>query len=154
IATICSVKIAHGLSLAEMVKAVELVKELNTKMLETKYLNLRLQMNPHFLFNSLSSIQHLVVSKQTTEAYTYLSVFSHFQLSVLEFADKNVIKMEEELKMLDMYIKLERLGSDKSFTCNIDVDLSLDTDDVLIPPLMIQPFIENAIWHGLMPKDG
>jgi ligand-binding sensor domain-containing protein/putative methionine-R-sulfoxide reductase with GAF domain len=154
IAGICSVKIAHGLSLAEMEKAEELVRELNTKMLETKYLNLRLQMNPHFLFNSLSSIQHLVVSQQTNEAYTYLSVFSHFLRSVLQYADKNVITLEEELKMLEMYIKLERLGSDKAFTFTIDVDESLDTDDVLIPPLMIQPVIENAIWHGLMPKDG
>ena len=154
IAGICSVKIAHGLSLVEMEKAEELVQQLNTKMLETKYLNLRLQMNPHFLFNSLSSIQHLVVSQQTTDAYTYLSVFSHFLRSVLQYADKNVITLEEELKMLEMYIKLERLGSDKAFTFKIDVDESLDTDDVLIPPLMIQPVIENAIWHGLMPKDG
>jgi LytS/YehU family sensor histidine kinase len=113
-----------------------------------------LQMNPHFLLNSLSSIQHLVVSQQTTDAYTYLSVFSHFLRSVLQYADRNVITLEEELKMLEMYIKLERLGSDKAFDFTIEVDESLDVEDVLILPLMIQPIIENAIWHGLMPKEG
>jgi ligand-binding sensor domain-containing protein/putative methionine-R-sulfoxide reductase with GAF domain/two-component sensor histidine kinase len=154
IAGICSVKIARGLSMEEIKKAEGLLRELNTKMLETKYLNLRLQMNPHFLFNSLSSIQHLVVSQQTNDAYTYLSVFSHFLRSVLQYADRNVITLDEELKMLEMYIKLERLGSDKGFDFTIEVDESLDIEDVLIPPLMIQPIIENAIWHGLMPKEG
>lgn len=154
IAGICSVKIAREMSVAEIRKAEALMRELNNRMLEAKFQNLRLQMNPHFLFNTLSSIQHLVVSKQTHEAYTYLSVFSHFLRSALQYADKNVITLDDELSMLNMYVQLEQLGSDKTFTFHIDVDDSLDTEDVLIPPLMIQPIIENAIWHGLMPKEG
>lgn len=154
IAGICSVKIARGISQDVIKKAQIHLKELNSKMMETKFSNLRLQMNPHFLFNSLSSIQHLVVTEQTKEAYTYLSVFSHFLRSVLQFADKNEITLDEELKMLDMYIQLENLGSDKIFSFDIQVDDTLDTEDVLLPPLMIQPLVENAIWHGLMGKDG
>ncbi len=154
IASICSAKISRGMAVAEMKKAEEHLAILNAKMLETKYMNLRLQMNPHFLFNSLSSIQHLIVSEQTNEAYKYLSVFSTFLRSVLQYADKTVIKLDEELKMLDMYIRLELLGSDKAFDYSIEIDDQLEPEDTLIPPLIIQPLVENAIWHGLMHKDG
>lgn len=154
IASLCSAKISRGMAISEMKKAEEQMKELNNKMVETKFINLRLQMNPHFLFNSLSSIQHLVVSNQTSEAYKYLSVFSAFLRSLLQYADKTVIKLEEEIKMLDMYVRLEQLGSDKTFEYSIDVDNELEPEDTLIPPLIIQPLIENAIWHGLMHKEG
>lgn len=153
IASICSAKISRGMAVAEMKKAEEHLAILNTKMLETKFMNLRLQMNPHFLFNSLNSIQHLIVSQQTNEAYKYLSVFSAFLRSVLQYSDKTVIKLDEELKMLDMYIRLELLGSDKAFDYSIDIDEQLEPEDILIPPLIIQPLVENAIWHGLMHKE-
>jgi ligand-binding sensor domain-containing protein/putative methionine-R-sulfoxide reductase with GAF domain/two-component sensor histidine kinase len=154
IASICSAKISRGMAVAEMKKAEQHLAVLNTKMLETKFMNLRLQMNPHFLFNSLNSIQHLIVSQQTNEAYKYLSVFSAFLRSVLQYTDKTVIKLEEELKMLDMYIRLELLGSDKAFDYSIEIDEQLEPEDILIPPLIIQPLVENAIWHGLMHKEG
>lgn len=154
IASICSAKISRGMAVAEMKKAEQNLAALNTKMLETKFMNLRLQMNPHFLFNSLNSIQHLIVSQQTNEAYKYLSVFSAFLRSVLQYTDKTVIKLDEELKMLDMYIRLELLGSDKAFDYSIDIDEQLEPEDILIPPLIIQPLVENAIWHGLMHKEG
>lgn len=154
IASICSAKISRAMAVAEMQGAERQLSELNTKMLETKFMNLRLQMNPHFLFNSLSSIQHLIVSQQTNEAYKYLSVFSTFLRSVLQYADKTVIKLDEELKMLDMYIRLELLGSDKVFEYAINVDEQLEPEDILVPPLIIQPVVENAIWHGLMHKEG
>jgi ligand-binding sensor domain-containing protein/putative methionine-R-sulfoxide reductase with GAF domain/two-component sensor histidine kinase len=154
IASVCSAKISRGMAVTEMKKAEQQLAELNARMLETKFMNLRLQMNPHFLFNSLSSIQHLVVSRQTNEAYNYLSVFSAFLRSVLQYADKTVIKLDEELKMLDLYIRLESLGSDKTFQYKIKVDEQLEPEDILIPPLIIQPVVENAIWHGLMHKEG
>lgn len=154
IASICSAKISRSMAVAEMKKAEKQLNLLNSKMLETKFMNLRLQMNPHFLFNSLSSIQHLIVSQQTNEAYKYLSVFSNFLRSVLQYADKTVIKLDEELKMLEMYVKLELLGSDKTFEYSIEVDEQLEPEDILIPPLLIQPVVENAIWHGLMHKEG
>jgi len=128
--------------------------ELNVKMAESKFLNLRLQMNPHFLFNSLSSIQHLIVSQQATKAYKYLTVFSNFLRSLLNYADKNFIPLDAELKILQMYIELESLRFDQSFSYEIKADESLSNDEVLVPSLMVQPFAENAIWHGLLHKEG
>lgn len=130
------------------------VMELNVKMAESRFLNLRLQMNPHFLFNSLSSIQHLIVSQQTTKAYKYLTLFSNFLRSLLNFADRNFIPLDEELKILKMYVELESLRFDQSFSYEITVDDSLANDEVLLPSLMVQPFAENAIWHGLLHKEG
>lgn len=127
---------------------------LNTKMAETKFLNLRLQMNPHFLFNSLSAIQHLIVSQQTNKAYKYLTVFSNFLRSLLNFAEKNFIRLDEELKILSMYTELESLRFDESFKWKITTDENLAGEEVFVPSLMVQPFAENAIWHGLLHKEG
>jgi ligand-binding sensor domain-containing protein len=130
------------------------IMELNVKMAESRFSNLRLQMNPHFLFNSLSSIQHLIVSQQTTKAYKYLTLFSNFLRSLLNFADKNFIPLDEELKILKMYVELESLRFDQSFSYEITVDETLANDEILLPTLMVQPFAENAIWHGLLHKEG
>lgn len=127
---------------------------LNTKMAETKFLNLRLQMNPHFLFNSLSAIQHLIVSGQTNKAYKYLTVFSNLLRSLLNFAEKNFIPLEDEIRMLNMYTELESLRFDETFTWNITMDETLTAEEVFVPSLMVQPFAENAIWHGLLHKEG
>lgn len=154
IASISASKISLALAVEKMKNAIKEMEVMNTKMLETKFMNLRLQMNPHFLFNSLSSIQHLIVSKQTNEAYKYLSIFSNFIRSILQYADKTFITLDDELKMLEMYIKLESIGFDESFTYKIVVDEDIEDEDIFIPPLILQPLIENAIWHGLLHKQG
>lgn len=128
--------------------------ELNVKMAESKFSNLRLQMNPHFLFNSLSSIQHLIVSQQTNKAYKYLTLFSNFLRSLLNYAEKNFLPLDEELKIVRMYIELESLRFDQSFSWEIKTDEHLTNDEIFVPTLMIQPFVENAIWHGLLHKEG
>ncbi|MBC7936515.1 MAG: histidine kinase [Rhizobacter sp.] len=154
IASICAAKISLAITIEKMQQAIRQVNEVNNKMLETQFMNLRLQMNPHFLFNSLSSIQHLIVSTQTSEAYKYLSIFSNFLRSILQYADKTFITLEDELKMLGMYIKLESIGFDENFSYDIRVADDLDTEDIFIPPLILQPLVENAIWHGLLHKEG
>ncbi len=154
IASLCSAKISRAMAVDAMRKSKLELMELNVKMAESKFLNLRLQMNPHFLFNSLSSIQHLIVSQQTTKAYKYLTLFSNFLRSLLKFAEKNFIPLDEELKILQMYIELESLRFDQSFHYEITTDDSLDSEEVLVPSLMVQPFAENAIWHGLLHKEG
>jgi len=154
IATLCSTKISRAMAMDAMKKSKLELMELNVKMAESKFLNLRLQMNPHFLFNSLSSIQHLIVSQQATKAYKYLTVFSNFLRSLLNYADKNFIPLDAELKILQMYIELESLRFDQSFSYEIKADESLSNDEVLVPSLMVQPFAENAIWHGLLHKEG
>ena len=154
IASLCSAKISNALAMDAMKKSKMELMELNVKMAESRFSNLRLQMNPHFLFNSLSSIQHLIVSQQTTKAYKYLTVFSNFLRTLLNFAEKNFIPLDEELKILKMYIELESLRFDQSFYYEITVDDNLTNDEVLVPSLMVQPFAENAIWHGLLHKEG
>lgn len=154
IASLCSTKISRAMAMDAMKKSKMELMELNVKMAESKFLNLRLQMNPHFLFNSLSSIQHLIVSQQATRAYKYLTVFSNFLRSLLNYADKNFIQLDTELKILHMYIELESLRFDQSFTWEINAEESLSNDEVLVPSLMVQPFAENAIWHGLLHKEG
>ncbi len=154
IASLCAAKISHAIAMGAIRQSKMELMELNVKMAESRFSNLRLQMNPHFLFNSLSSIQHLIVSQQTTKAYKYLTVFSNFLRTLLNFAEKNFIPLDEEIKILKMYIELESLRFDQSFNYEITVDESLSNDEVLIPTLMIQPFAENAIWHGLLHKEG
>ena len=154
IASLSSAKILRAMAMDAMKKSKAELLELNVKMAESKFLNLRLQMNPHFLFNSLSSIQHLIVSQQTTKAYKYLTVFSNFLRSLLHYAEENFIPLDEEVKILKMYIELESLRFDKSFQYEINIDEGLSNEEVLVPSLMIQPFAENAIWHGLLHKEG
>jgi putative methionine-R-sulfoxide reductase with GAF domain/streptogramin lyase len=154
IASLCSAKISHAIAMGAMEKSKLELMSLNIKMAESRFSNLRLQMNPHFLFNSLSSIQHLIVSQQTTKAYKYLTVFSNFLRTLLNFAEKNFIPLDEELKILNMYLELESLRFDQSFSYEITVDDNLTNDEILLPSLMIQPFAENAIWHGLLHKEG
>ena len=154
IAAICSTKISRAMAIDAMKRNEKELMELNVKMAESKFLNLRLQMNPHFLFNSLSSIQHLIVSQQTTKAYKYLTIFSNFLRSLLNYAEKNFIPLDEEIKILNMYVELESLRFDGSFYYEITVDENLSNDVVFVPSLMIQPFAENAIWHGLLHKEG
>jgi len=154
IAAICSAKISKAIAVEAMKENEKALSELNIKMAESRFLNLRLQMNPHFLFNALSSIQHLIVSEQTTKAYRYLTIFSNFLRSLLTFAEKNFIPLDEEVKILGMYVQLESLRFDDSFSYDITVDDSLNNDVVLVPSLMVQPFAENAIWHGLLHKEG
>lgn len=154
IANITASKISRAQAVQAMRKSKEELLELNVKMAESKFMNLRLQMNPHFLFNSLSSIQHLIVSEQTNKAYRYLTVFSNFLRSLLNYADKNFLPLEDEIKTLSMYVELESLRFDNSFSWNIDTDENLLNEEVFVPALLIQPFLENAIWHGLLHKEG
>ena len=154
IASLSSAKISRAIALESMKKSKAELLELNVKMAESKFLNLRLQMNPHFLFNALSSIQHLIVSQQTTRAYKYLTVFSNFLRSLLHYAEENFIPLDQEVNILKMYIELESLRFDQSFQYEISIDEGLDNEQVLVPSLMVQPFAENAIWHGLMHKEG
>lgn len=154
VARVAGPKIRHAMATEAMQESERELMKLNVKMAESRFQNLRLQMNPHFLFNSLSSIQHLIVSQQTNRAYRYLTIFSNFLRTLLKYADKNFVPLDEELKILRMYIELESLRFDESFHYRILIEDGLENDTILLPTLMIQPFVENAIWHGLLHKDG
>ncbi|MEX0997716.1 MAG: histidine kinase [Flavobacteriaceae bacterium] len=113
---------------------------------------LRAQMNPHFIFNSLSSIQHLILKSDTPSALKYLSKFSQLMRSTLENSIEKNVTLAEEIKLLQTYLDLESLRFDSSFSYEINVDKHLNTQLLEVPLLIIQPFVENAILHGLLPK--
>lgn len=115
---------------------------------------LRAQMNPHFIFNSLNAIQELVVTEKNEEAYEYLTRFSRLLRKVLHHSEQKWIRLGEELQVLEWYLALESLRFQHAFTYAIEVPAGLDTEDYEVPPMILQPFVENAIWHGLSNKEG
>ncbi len=108
----------------------------------------RAQMNPHFIFNSLNSVKGLIVGQQNKEAAIYISKFSKLVRLVLENSQKEVISLQQEIKMVELYIFLEKLRFRDSFEYYFSIEPTLNTETVLIPPVLIQPFVENAIWHA------
>ncbi len=114
---------------------------------------LRAQMNPHFLFNSLNSIKLLVQENKQAAALNYLGTFTKLMRGVLQNADRPSISLHEELETCKHYVALEALRFGKEFHCTFDIAEDLDLKLIEVPGLIIQPLIENAIWHGLMPKE-
>lgn len=115
---------------------------------------LRAQMNPHFIFNCLSSINRFILINKTEEASDYLTKFSRLIRMALHNSEKSLITLENELEALRLYLDLERLRFKNTFNYKITFINTIDINAVYIPPLLIQPFAENAIWHGLMHKKG
>jgi tetratricopeptide (TPR) repeat protein len=127
---------------------------LQLKATELEMQALRAQMNPHFIFNCLSSINSYILKNETESASDYLTKFSRLIRMVLANSNKPFITVEDELSMLTLYMDMERLRFKNSFDYNIVFTNSIDVSNILIPPLLLQPFVENAIWHGLMHKVG
>jgi ligand-binding sensor domain-containing protein/anti-sigma regulatory factor (Ser/Thr protein kinase) len=115
---------------------------------------IRAQMNPHFIFNSLNAIQESIVTEKIDVAYDYLSRFSKLLRMVLDNSDKNLIPLSSELETIRLYLSLEALRFSQSFSYTIESNDMLDKEDIYIPSLLLQPFVENAIWHGLINKEG
>lgn len=115
---------------------------------------LRAQMNPHFIFNSLNSIQYLITTNDRVNALKYLTKFSKLLRQVLESSINISLVLREEIELLKIYLELESLRFDNSFQYEITIDENLDIEEHELPMLLVQPYIENAIIHGLMPKDG
>ncbi|MBN1198598.1 MAG: histidine kinase [Bacteroidales bacterium] len=112
---------------------------------------LRSQMNPHFIFNSLTSIQHFILKQDAIKASIYLSRFSGLVRSILSHSLAEEITLEEELETMENYLVLQQVRFPDKFDFVIEVDPALDTEHFLIPPMLTQPFIENAIEHGIKP---
>lgn len=110
---------------------------------------LKAQMNPHFIFNALSSIQRFILASDTLAANEYLTKYSRLTRMVLNPSDKTLVPLEDEVQLLENYIALECLRLSHRFTYEIKVDPALDPKRVELPALMLQIFVENAVWHGL-----
>lgn len=111
--------------------------------------SLRSQMNPHFIFNALNSVNNFISKSDERSANRYLSDFSKLMRSVLENSEEDFIPLEKELQQLELYIKLEHSRFEDKFDYQITVDEAVQVSKFQIPPMLLQPYIENAIWHGL-----
>lgn len=124
---------------------------LEKNVIELEQQALRLQMNPHFIFNALNSIQGFITRNDTAEAKRYLAKFSKLMRQTLENSRESFIPLAEEIEMLENYIALEKLSHKDRFEFEIELDDDIDPEAISIPPMLIQPFIENAILHGVLP---
>jgi histidine kinase/YXYXY domain-containing protein len=123
------------------------------EMLELEAKALRAQMNPHFIFNCLNSIKSLIRQHEEEKAVTYLTTFSKLIRTLFNNADKKEISLYDEIETCKLYLQLESMRFDTKFSYTVNIDETVDLKSVQVPALIIQPFIENAIWHGIVPHD-
>ncbi len=123
------------------------------ELLELESKALRAQMNPHFIFNCLNSIKSLIQQNENEKSVTYLTTFSKLIRNLFNSADKKEINLYDELETCKLYLQLEAMRFDTKFSYEVKVDENLDLKSIQIPALIIQPFIENAIWHGIVPRN-
>ena len=124
------------------------------EMEELKMTALQSQMNPHFLFNSLNSINNFVIKSEVEKASDYITKFSKLIRVILNSSSSPTSTLSDELSILALYVKLEQMRVSGGFDYVVNVDKNLSLERIKVPPLFLQPFIENAIWHGIMKKEG
>ena len=134
-------------------KQQELRSETNKKIAEIEMKALRAQMNPHFIFNSINSVQSLITKGQSDEARHYLTRFAKLIRIVLNNSRAKFVRLSDDLEALRLYLELERFRF-KNFDYRISVGDDIDPHFLEIPPMLLQPYVENAIWHGLSHKEG
>ena len=134
----------------EKLDQLRLEKALN----QSKIKSLKSQMNPHFFFNALNTLQSYILANDKKEAVSYLSNFSKLTRNILEMSDKDFISLREEISTLTHYLQLEEKRFNGDFTYHVEVDENLCINDLEIPTLLLQPYVENAIKHGLLHKTG
>ncbi len=128
----------------------ELAYKNNQIDMETKAF--RTQMNPHFIYNSFSAAQYLIMINENEKAFNYLSDFSLLMRQMFENAKKSHVKLNEEIEFIERYIELEKIRFNNSFTYKLEITGIQDVKNYKIPTMMVQPVVENAIRHGLAPK--
>ena len=132
----------------------QLTSDFKKQLAQAETKALRAQMNPHFIFNSLNSINSFVMDQKHEIASDYLIKFSKLIRLILDNSRSETISIEKELETLKLYVLLEAARFDDRFKCVYHIAGDVDTSSIMIPPMLLQPFVENAIWHGLMQKEG
>jgi LytS/YehU family sensor histidine kinase len=128
--------------------------ELERKNLETEQRLLRTQMNPHFIFNSLNAINSFIGSNEAEAARTYLTKFSLLMRLILQNSRIALISLADELNTIQLYLELEKLRFESAFNFVVDCALDIDVDNTYVPPMLVQPFVENALLHGIAHRKG
>jgi ligand-binding sensor domain-containing protein len=137
------------------IKREEYLKtEFNKQLAQAETKALRAQMNPHFIFNCLNSINSFVIDQKHEIASDYLIKFSKLIRLILDNSRSDTISIDKELETLKLYVLLESARFDNKFKCIYHIAEEVNIDTIMIPPMLLQPFVENAIWHGLMQKEG
>jgi len=131
-----------------------ILEEEKRKVLISELHALRSQMNPHFIFNTLSSIQSFITKNNSKDAVFYLSKFSKLMRATLENTKKQKVAIKDEIEILELYMDLEKLRLDNKFDYQLIIEEEIDVQFEQIPPMLIQPYVENAIWHGISHKIG
>ena len=133
-------------------KKQQLKSEYEKKLANVEMSALLAQMNPHFLFNSLNSIDSYIIRNESKQASEYLNNFARLMRLILQNSRSNYISLKDELDALELYMQMESLRFKNKFSYSIIIDKDIDNTSIVIPPMLIQPYVENAIWHGLMHK--
>jgi ligand-binding sensor domain-containing protein len=128
------------------------INELEMQMAQLKQKTLQLQMNPHVIFNTLNSIQQYIIDNDIDKAVSYLSSFSKLMRRILNNSNERFVPLSDEIEAVRLYLELEAMRLGNRFRFEISVDADLDAANIEVAPLVIQPFVENAIIHGLVPK--
>lgn len=158
ILTTIATLIGNKIKQIESERTLEVKKEelasINQLLAEAQLSALQAQMNPHFVFNALNSIKRMILEQDNKKASRYLSKFALMIRMTLDHSKNVFSSLHESIEYLKAYLEMERLRFDDSFSYTIRTDESLDMTEIPIPSMMIQPLVENAIWHGLMPVEG
>lgn len=128
------------------------LREVKLQQAESELKAIRAQMNPHFIFNALNTIQSYIYLKDNHNASNYLGKFSRLTRMILDMSNHEVVSLKDELEALTLYLQLERMRFEEVLTFNISIAEALDTESIKLPAMLIQPYIENAIKHGLLHK--
>jgi LytS/YehU family sensor histidine kinase len=146
---IFSIGMGYRIKIAEQSR-----KFIENEMNKLRLTALRAQMNPHFIFNSLNSIRAYIISNETKKASDYLNKFARLIRFILNYSSQDTISLKEELETLTLYVELEQLRFRDDFGFELRTGAGVDTKNWQVPPLILQPYVENAIVHGLAPKTG
>lgn len=141
----------HRLSIIKQKERLKAIQQ--TKLSNAELKALRAQMNPHFVFNAINSVQYFITNNDPVSSQKYLSKFAKLIRYVVDNSKPLAIPLSKELEALNLYLDLEWLRFENKFEYTIEIDKNVDVEGVQIPSMLIQPYVENAIWHGLMHKN-
>jgi len=156
LALVCIVSgaiLAYRLRVGQIRKEANLKAEFERKIGDIELSALRAQMNPHFIFNCLNSIENYIIKNESVRAAEYINDFARLIRLILQNSRSQYIPLKDEIEALDLYLQMESLRFDNKFEHEIHIDPNVELAETDIPPMLIQPFVENAIWHGLIPKN-
>lgn len=151
--TLCIVTIIGLIYAIIRYRTREIERAYKLQLVDSELAALRSQMNPHFIFNSLNSIQYFVLKKEPKEAYTYLSKFASLMRKILQNSHLKYISVQDEVDGLNLYLEMEKMRMDDNLDYSISTENIEDLETTNIPTMLIQPFVENSIVHGLLPKE-